>query len=168
MLLDELKHIAKQTGFADRVMLRDYIPDDRLADYYRAADVFALSSRYEPFGMTAVEAMASGVPTVITTEGGLWDQVTWGVEAVYANPNDPDAFGHAITQILAYPQVASQLSDNGAKKARSCFTWTSISQQIVNFADEASPRAGFRVAPPVASPFRTTSDGNGSSQLDAV
>ncbi len=88
-------------------MFRDYIPDDQLADYYRAADVFALSSRYEPFGMTAVEAMACGTPTVVTTEGGLWEQVTWGLEALYANPFDPEAFGHAIATVLQHPRVAA-------------------------------------------------------------
>ncbi|HMP07873.1 MAG TPA: glycosyltransferase, partial [Lacipirellulaceae bacterium] len=70
----------------ERVMFRDYIADDDLADYYRAADVFCLCSRYEPFGMTAVEAMACGTPTVVTTEGGLWEHLTWGLEAIYANP----------------------------------------------------------------------------------
>lgn len=146
-IIAELRQIAKQSGFADRVMIQDYIPDDRLADYYRAADVFALSSRYEPVGMTAIEAMASGIPTVITTQGGLWDQVTWGVEAVYANPNDPDAFGHAITQILSYPALAAQLAENGAKKARSSFTWTGITQQIVNLAEETRSSANFPVNP---------------------
>ena len=78
--------LARELGLEGRILFGDYIPDDDLADYYRAADVFALSSRYEPFGMTAVEAMACGTPTVMTTEGGLWEQITWGLEALYANP----------------------------------------------------------------------------------
>ncbi|MEX0641108.1 MAG: glycosyltransferase [Pirellulales bacterium] len=133
--LSELQQLAERLGLADRVMFHDYIPDDELANYYRASDVFALSSRYEPFGMTAIEAMACGTPTVITTEGGLWEQVTWGLEALYADPNDTDAFGHAICEILQYPQVSDQLARNGSQKARSYFTWTGVSQQIVNLVD---------------------------------
>ena len=133
--LTELRQLVDQLGFTDRVVFHDYIPDDQLADYYRASDVFALSSRYEPFGMTAIEAMACGTPTVITTEGGLWEQVTWGLEALYADPNDTDAFGHAICEVLQYPQVSDQLAVNGSQKARSYFTWTGISQQIVNLVD---------------------------------
>ncbi|MBN1591007.1 MAG: glycosyltransferase [Pirellulales bacterium] len=129
--VDELKRLAERLGLAERVLFRDYIPDEALADYYRAADVFALSSRYEPFGMTAVEAMACGTPAVVTTEGGLWEQVAWGLEAVYANPFDPEAFGHALTAVLTHRRVADQLAKYGSQKARARFTWTGIAQQLL-------------------------------------
>ena len=129
--VDHLKALASELGIRDRVLFRNYIPDELLADYYRAADVFALSSRYEPFGMTAVEAMACGTPTVITTEGGLWEQVTWGLEALYANPFDPEAFGHAVATILTHSRVRDQLAKFGSQKARSRFTWTGIAQQLL-------------------------------------
>ncbi len=135
--IEELRQIARELGIYDRVMFRDYIPDDQLPDYYRIADVFALSSRYEPFGMTAVEAMACGTPAAITTEGGLWELVSWGHEAIYANPFDPEAFGHAIAMILKHPQVSSQLARFGSQAARARFTWTGIAQQILNVLEVA-------------------------------
>ncbi|MEZ4597721.1 MAG: glycosyltransferase [Chloroflexota bacterium] len=135
-----LHDLAEGLGIADRVMFRDHIPDDALADHYRAADVFALSSRYEPFGMTAVEAMACGTPAVVTTEGGLWQMVRWGVDAIYANPFDPAAFGHAMAAVLGYPQVASQLSSAGAESARARFTWTGVTQQLVAALDRRRER----------------------------
>jgi mannosylfructose-phosphate synthase len=61
-LLAELKELVVVAGPQDRVQFGNFIPDDQLADYYRAADLFVLSSRYEPFGMTAIEAMACGPP----------------------------------------------------------------------------------------------------------
>ena len=130
-LIRSLHGLADELAISDRVIFKDYIHDDELADYYRAADVFALSSRYEPFGMTAIEAMACGTPTVVTTEGGLCEQVAWGIEALYANPFDPEAFGHAITAILQHAQVTAQLSKFGPRKARSRFTWTGIAQQLL-------------------------------------
>jgi mannosylfructose-phosphate synthase len=126
-----LQRLATELGIAEHVVFHDYIPDDLLADTYRAADVFALSSRYEPFGMTAVEAMACGTPAVITTEGGLWEMVSWGTEAIYANPVDPEAFGHALATVLLYPRVAGQLARFGSHRARSSFTWNGIAQQLV-------------------------------------
>jgi mannosylfructose-phosphate synthase len=130
-LIRSLHVLAKELGISDRVVFKDYISDDELADHYRAADVFALSSRYEPFGMTAIEAMACGTPAVVTTEGGLCEQVSWGIEAMYANPFDPEAFGHAITAVLSHPRVAGQLAKFGPRKARSRFTWTGIAQQLL-------------------------------------
>ena len=131
----ELEEIAEDLGIEDRVEFRGYVPDDQLADYYRIADVFALCSRYEPFGMTAVEAMAVGTPTVVTTEGGLWPLLVWGLEALYANPFDPDAYGHAIAQILTHRRVSDQLAKYGSQKARAKFTWTGVAQQVLHLLD---------------------------------
>lgn len=130
-MIRALQKQAVELGVIDRVVFKDYIQDNELADYYRAADVFALCSRYEPFGMTAIEAMACGTPTVVTTEGGLCEQVAWGIEAVYANPFDPDAYGHAIAAVLQHPRIAAQLAKFGPRKARSRFTWTGIAQQLL-------------------------------------
>jgi mannosylfructose-phosphate synthase len=135
MQITELKELAGKLEFADRVIFLDYIEENELANFYRMADVFALSSRYEPFGMTAVEAMACGVPTVVTTEGGLWKMVNWGLEALYANPFDPPAFGHAICQILGQPRIAAQLSKFASQKARAQFTWMGIAQQLLRILE---------------------------------
>ena len=130
--IQELKDLAAELGIADRVIFRDYIPDEELPDFYRLADVFALSSRYEPFGMTAVEAMACGTPAVVTTEGGLWELVTWGLEAVYANPYDPESFGHALHSVLKHPRIGGQLAKYGSQMARAHFTWMGIAQQVLS------------------------------------
>jgi mannosylfructose-phosphate synthase len=137
-MLDGLQQLAAELNISERVVFKDYIPDDQLADYYRAADVFALSSRYEPFGMTAIEAMACGTPTVVTTEGGLCEQVAWGIESLYANPFDTEAFGHAIAAVLQNPAVSAQLSKFGPRKARSRFTWSSVAQQLLVALDSRS------------------------------
>ena len=131
-LIEGMKKLADELSISEHVLFRDYLPDDVLADYYRAADVFALSSRYEPFGMTAVEAMACGTPTVVTTEGGLWELVVWGVDALYENPFEPTAFGHALATVLKHPRVARQLASGGSQTARARFTWTGIAHQILN------------------------------------
>jgi len=138
--IDELKELASSLGISDAVRFNDFIADDDLPNYYRGADVFALCSRYEPFGMTAVEAMACGTPTVITTEGGLWELVTWGLEAIYANPFDPNAFGDAICNILQYPRISAQLSKFGSQKARAKFTWNGIAQQLLKVLESVEPR----------------------------
>lgn len=139
-LLADYRELAYSLGIGECIEFLNYIPDDQLADYYRAADVFALSSRYEPFGMTAVEAMACGTPTVVTTEGGLWEQVVWGREAIYANPFDPAAFGHAIAFVLQYEAIYDRLAKYGCQKARANFTWTGIAQQMLHLVD-AIPRS---------------------------
>ena len=130
-IIDELKAIARELDIEDHIVYRGHIADEELADYYRLADVFALSSRYEPFGMTAVEAMACGTPAVITTEGGLVEHVTWGLDALFANPFDPEAFGHIMRMPLQYKQIFTQMARFGSQKARAQFTWMGIAQRIL-------------------------------------
>jgi mannosylfructose-phosphate synthase len=143
--VQDLKNLAKELGVLDRIIFHDYIEDDDLPDFYRMADVFALSSRYEPFGMTAIEAMACGTPTVVTTEGGLWDRLTYGVEALYANPFDPDAYGHALCSVLQHKRVHSMLAKFGSHRARASYTWMGIAQQIVRLADSVERDENGRV-----------------------
>ncbi len=138
--MQQLQELARELGVYDRVHFGSCVDQSELPDLYRLADVFALCSRHEPFGMTAVEAMACGTPTVITTEGGLWEQVVWGLEALYANPLDPESYGHAICFILQHPRVAGQLAHYGSQKARAKFTWMGIAHQILHVLQ------GYRVA----------------------
>jgi mannosylfructose-phosphate synthase len=129
--IHELRTLARDLGVAEHVAFRDYIPDDQLADVYRAADVFALSSRYEPIGMTAIEAMACGTPSVITDQGGLYQLLTWGQETLYVDPTDPPAFGHAVATVLHYPDVARALSVAASAKMRDVFTWGGIARRLL-------------------------------------
>lgn len=138
-LLGELRAQAERSPHGDRIQFGSFIEDEDLPDYYRAADVFVLSSRYEPFGMTAVEAMASGTPTVVTIHGGLFRALTFGRHALFADPFDREDLGITITKIFRHLRLRGRLSRMGAHKAKSLFTWTGIAQQLITAVGE--PRA---------------------------
>jgi mannosylfructose-phosphate synthase len=127
----QLRTLVSELDLTRKVIFGSFIPDEQLADHYRAADVFVLSSRYEPFGMTAVEAMACGTPTVLTVHGGLYHAVTFGEHGLYADPCDPEDLGITILKALKDSRLRSQLSRMGAEKARSLFTWSGVAQQFV-------------------------------------
>jgi len=142
-LLAELKALVAERGLTERVKWDSFVADSDLADCYRAADVFVLSSRYEPFGMTAIEAMACGTPTVVTTHGGLYRAVTFGRHALYADSFDKEDLGIMIVKTLRHPRLWQRLSRMGAHKARSLFTWTGIAQQLVSLIEERSTALAF-------------------------
>ncbi len=130
-LLAELRALAEASGYGERIHFDSFIADADLPDYYRAADMFVLCSRYEPFGMTAIEAMASGTPTVVTVHGGLYRALTFGRHALFADPFDREDLGITMAKIFRHPRLSARLSRMGAHKARSLFTWTGIAQQLV-------------------------------------
>jgi mannosylfructose-phosphate synthase len=131
----ELKKLAKELGVANKIVWVKYIPDEDLANYYRAAGVFALSSRYEPFGMAAIEAMACGTSTVVTVHGGLSEVIDFGNQALFADPNRPVEFGTMMALPLLYPTLAHELSVEGSRFARRNFGWTGIAKRILALFD---------------------------------
>jgi mannosylfructose-phosphate synthase len=130
-LLAELRERAAATGYGDRIHFGSFVADEDLADYYRAADLFVLCSRYEPFGMTAIEAMASGTPTVVTVHGGLYRALSFGRHALFADPFDREDLGITMAKVFRHPRLRNRLGTMGAHKARSLFTWTGIAHQLV-------------------------------------
>lgn len=129
--VDDWKSLAGDLGVADNIKWMDYIEDAAMADHYRAPGVFALPSRYEPFGMTAVEAMACGTPTVLTVHGGLFEQVEFGQHALFGDPKRPEEFAALLSMPLRYERLREKLSVEGARYARRQFGWTGIAKRTL-------------------------------------
>ncbi len=145
-LLQTYQELAAELGLADRVVFGSFISEEDLPDVYRAADLFVLSSRYEPFGMTTVEAMASGTPVVATTHGGLWRVLRFGVDGLYADPFDAIDLGVTMCKPLLYPGLHRRLSRFGSEAARQSFTWSGVAQQLIYAVEQAQGED--RDAPP--------------------
>jgi mannosylfructose-phosphate synthase len=135
-LLSQYKELAMTLGIGDRVTFAGFVPDAELPDLYRAADAFVLSSRYEPFGMTAIEAMACGTPTIVTTHGGLFRVLRFGIDGLFADTLDAPDLAVTIVKALRHKKLAERLSRNGAHTARSLFTWTGVAQQVLAAFEE--------------------------------
>ncbi len=140
-----LKQLADELGIGERIQWIQFIEEADLADYYRAAAVFSMSSRYEPFGMVAIEAMSCGTPTVITVHGGLFELIDYGKHALYADPNRPLEYGTMLSIPMLYPDLAHQLSVEGARFARRNFGWTGIAKQILAIFNAATQEVASNV-----------------------
>jgi mannosylfructose-phosphate synthase len=133
--VEEWKKLGAALGISRRLRWRGYVTDEEMADHYRAAGVFALCSRYEPFGMTAIEAMACGTPTVVTVHGGLHEAIEFGQHALYADPKRPEEYAAMLALPMRYPQLRERLSVEGARFARRQFGWTGIARRTLALFD---------------------------------
>ena len=87
-----------ETQLGDRVLMLHSISDQELPAFYRMADAFVYPSRYEGFGIPVIEAISMGLPVVACTGSCL--EEAGGPHSLYADPDDPQALAHAISQVL--------------------------------------------------------------------
>jgi alpha-1,3-rhamnosyl/mannosyltransferase len=104
------------------VRLLGFVPDDELARLYRGAAAFAYPSRFEGFGIPVVEALASGVPTVVSSHPSL-DEAS-GDAALRVDPDDAVAFADALEQALEQPR-----GEGVGHAAR--FTWRACGEAVL-------------------------------------
>ena len=126
---NELLRVTKDLNLMDNVLFYNYI--EEIEVLYNAAEALILPSTYEPLGMVAIEAMACGTPTVLTTEGGLKYLLQDGQDTLFVDPVDTQALAGAILNLLVDRNQHNNISRNGYNKVHSQFTWDMIAKRIL-------------------------------------
>ena len=127
---DRIENIINELGMSEFTILPGRLSQEILPTYYAAADVCVVPSHYEPFGLVAIEAMASGTPVVASDVGGLQFTVVPEVTGLLAPPQDVAAFAAAIDRILLNPQWGEELGKAGRKRVESKFSWDGVATQL--------------------------------------
>ena len=143
--IGRLRRIAAECGIADRVVFTGQRQRDRLRACYVAADVFATTPWYEPFGITPLEAMACGTPVVGSAVGGIKHSVLDGVTGFLVPPQDPAALAERLAQLQAHPLLREALGRAGVRRMRSLFTWDRIAGELAEVYQTV--RQPSRIAP---------------------
>ncbi len=141
----ELKAQSERLGLAEHGTFLGWIGDDVLHSLYRIADLCVIPSIYEPFGLVALEAMASGCPCIVADTGGLREVVPVG-ERVGLRFNGGDAahLGVMIERLLVDDQLRDRLVTEASEHVLR-FDWEDIAQRTRGIYDELAqlaPREG--------------------------
>ena len=118
-------------GIADRFRLVGSQPQERLPVFYSAADVVAVPSRYESFGLVAVEALACGTPVVASRAGGLRFTIDEGSTGLLVKPQSAEALAAALRAILNDAELRAAMSAS-ARSSVTRYDWSNIAQQVVH------------------------------------
>ena len=108
----ELKRLALKLGIAERIEWLGFVDISRVPDAWRSLDVALIPSESESFGVSAVEAMACGIPVVITDIPGLME-ATCPRARVVVPRNNPDAIAHALLELYRNPELRHILGSEG-------------------------------------------------------
>lgn len=141
-----LERLAHELGVAHRVKFLGTLDKAKLADAYRAADVFAIASTSETQSMVLLQAMSSGLPAV----GARWRALTEYIPSAagfVAEPGSPDDFAAKLAIILGQPSLQKSLGENAARIAQRfsidnvAKMWEEIYASTISAALPQTPRA---------------------------
>ncbi|MDR3702061.1 MAG: glycosyltransferase family 4 protein [Candidatus Sulfopaludibacter sp.] len=118
---------------AGRVDWLDRQPNSALAAIRRQAFLTIVASRYETFGLVALEAMAHGCPLVATRAGGIAETVTDGVNGMLCRPGDPLDMASQISRLLADPLLAAKLGHRAGEDAARRYHPDQIASETAKF-----------------------------------
>ncbi len=104
-MIDELRDLSARLGLSDRVCLHGAVSDERLASFYRGADLFILAPYERPddvegFGIVYLEANAAGTPCLAVRTGGIEDAIHDGVSGFFAASPEPDDLAEALRRFF--------------------------------------------------------------------
>jgi D-inositol-3-phosphate glycosyltransferase len=144
-----LAGLAGALGIGPAVRFLPPLRRERLPDLYRAADLVAVPSYNESFGLVALEAQACGTPVVAAAVGGLVTAVRDGVSGVLVDGHDPQSWATVLGRLLAEPDRRARLARGAITHARR-FSWDQTVSRLLSVYREAVTEHRSRVAELVA------------------
>ena len=130
-------------------------PPPAVDELRRKAMLTVVASRYEAFGLTALEAMAYGCPMVATNAGGISETVSDEVNGLLCRPGDAEHMAAQVARLLSDANLAARLGRRAAQDAATCYHPDAIARKTADFyrsvLSEGTARAAISVRPPAAS-----------------
>jgi glycosyltransferase involved in cell wall biosynthesis len=128
--LGRLRKIAAEQQITERVHFLENLSQEEVAACYAHADVFALPSTGEGFGLVFLEAMAFGVPVVAVDAGGATDLVRDGVNGLLIPPNDVELLAQGLCRLIQDESLRRKLGDCGALMVRNEYQFSAFSRAL--------------------------------------
>lgn len=127
-LYDDLFERIRALGLEEFILFTGFVPDEDLPAIYDGARVFAYLSLFEGFGLPPLEAMACGIPVVVSNTTSIPEVV--GEAGITVEPTDVSAVAEAIGKVLGNPSLAGMLRELGLKQSAK-FSWGRTAEEVL-------------------------------------
>ncbi len=127
--MERIDALRRGLGLGDFVRFVGMLSQAELPFWYNAAEVVIVPSRYESFGMVALEAMACGTPVIASDVGGLATLVRDGRTGFLVPDGDPVALANKLVPLLALPEIHDTLGEHGVATAEA-YGWPTITERV--------------------------------------
>ncbi|RLC48025.1 MAG: hypothetical protein DRH57_02995 [Candidatus Cloacimonadota bacterium] len=128
-----MRKIIDEKDMGTRVHIIGYVPDELMCPYYQQAELFVLPSIFEPFGMTALEAMACGTPVIASKFGGIRNVISSGKNGILIDPSKTEEFANAMIKLLKDKNLSKNLGREGYMTIHKYYSWEAIADTHIAF-----------------------------------
>ena len=132
---EELRRQAEELGLMEHGTFVGWIGDDVLHSLYAIADVCVVPSIYEPFGLVALEAMASSCPCIVADTGGLREVVPHDEVGLRFRARDPESLAEMTIRVLEDAELCRRLTAEAFNHLRR-FDWDDVAERTVEVYEE--------------------------------
>jgi glycogen(starch) synthase len=133
---EELKAQAEKLGLMEHGTFVGWIGDDVLHSLYKIADLTVVPSIYEPFGLVALEAMASGCPCIVADTGGLREVVPTEKVGLRFQSRDPESLARMAERVLTDPELRDRLVAEASDHVLT-FDWLDVARTTLELYEDA-------------------------------
>lgn len=132
---------ASAHGVAARVTFAGHIRRDEVAPFLRAADAVIYAPWHDSIGTVALEAMACGVPVIVSAVGSHVDAVADGISGLHVPPRAPRQIAYAIETLRADPLLCERLGRFGVQRTSSRYGWPRIAGETFDVYRSTAARS---------------------------
>lgn len=126
----ELKNRIKELGIKSQVEFRGYLEGEEKVKVFSSSEIFVLPSYQESFGLAVAEAMAAGLPVVVTEQVGIAPEIQeYGAGIVVKN--SPDSLKEGLLKLLQDPMLRFRMGEAGRRLVSEKFSWEIVARQLV-------------------------------------
>jgi glycogen(starch) synthase len=144
-----LQDLTRQYKVRRAVSFLGKLDHEELLGWLHGADAIVLPSRYEPFGIIALEAAAAGTPLVTSTAGGLGEAVVDGETGLSFEPGDVAGLASAIRRLLDDPDAAQARAAAARARLTDDFGWPVVAAETTRVYQAAKRRVRHALGRPV-------------------
>ena len=123
---NQVRQWAREAGVLDRLRLTGRVASQELINLYRRASVVVVPSRYEGFGLPAVEAMACGTPVVATRSGALPEVIDLTGGGILAERDNPRSIAESIQILLENTETRTLMAKRGRERIVETLSWPRV------------------------------------------
>lgn len=138
---NQVRRWAREAGVLHRLRLTGRVTTDELVDLYRRAAVVVVPSRYEGFGLPAVEAMACGTPVVAARSGALPEVIDLTGGGVLAERDNPRSIASAVQTLLENIEARALMAKRGREQVVETLSWPKVAAATADVYAEIVERA---------------------------